>query len=485
MLSHKTFGSTGPMVVSLHWLGGSARTWTGLAETITPRGVRWISLDLPGFGDSAGTAGFTVAEMRDAVVETLRHLNVAAQPWVLAGHSMGGKIAATLARLAADGEPGLENLRGLFLVSPSPPSPEPIDDGTRRQNLDTLGRNTGDAKQDRKHAESFLKANVGKNPLTAPVSDRAVDDLLRMNRTAFRYWLEHGSNEDWSGRVGTLTQPALIVAGTEEPQLGPDAQRRLTLPHFTSATVTALQGSGHLSPLERPGELSELLTDFFATLHLELHATRDLPPRFDALIDSDATSPQTRALLQTRLTDNGWHTQPGHLSPAAFRILRAVAARVVPDAGFDLAARADRRLGTPDGWRFNQLPPDIQAWEQGLHSLDAAAIRSLHVPFVALHPGQQDELLHNAADGSLGKGLLGTLHLGAGSGSFTADQMKLWFEDVRATLAMIYMNDPLHYARIGYTGFADNPPFTHIQIGDPDDRFQLAGIAPVTRQDQP
>ena len=90
--------------------------------------------------------------------------------------------------------------------------------------------------------------------------------------------------------------------------------------------------------------------------------------------------------------------------------------------------------------------------------------------FTGLHPDQQDLLLQQATAGKLGKGVLGglqdALHLREGADAFSADEMKRWFEDVRAACTRRYVADPRTMDRMGYTGFADDLGFTQIRLGE-------------------
>ncbi len=474
MLPVRNKGPRGPLLVMLHWLGGGAQTWTEVSTGLSARGVQCAAIDLPGFGEAAATAGFSVKAMADQVIETIFGLRQAESaeemgPWLLAGHSMGGKISAVIARRALDGEPGLEGLRGVVLVSPSPPSPEPMSDAKRGEMLHSLGETTGDSAKDRRSAEKFVDDNTGKLPLPPAIRERAVAGVLGMNRTAFRHWLEHGSNEDWGTAVGEIALPALVFAGTEDGALGPEAQQKSTLPHFPQGRLVVLEATGHLAPLERPGELVERLTQFLTEIGLSLRAPLPEPgPGFERLLDSDHVSPRTRTVMQDRFSaSQDWSHTPLVFSPAEFRTLRALVSRIVPDAGFDLAAQLDRQLneGIGDGWRFAVLPPDNEAWHKGLHSLDLAAERAFPVCFLALYPDQQDDLLMQAAAGKLGRGVLGALHLGDAADAYPAAEMKQWFSDVRSECTRHYVGNPRTMERIGYTGFADDLGFTQITVG--------------------
>lgn len=466
MLAYEETGS-GTLVVMLHWLGGSGRTWTEVAGQLGEVGFRCVGVDLPGFGRSQAEGGYSVEEMVAAVIETIRAVRAGgeSEPWVLAGHSMGGKLSALIARRAEQGEAGLENLRGMVLVSPSPPSPEPMTESKREKALQSLGPETVDVDERRKNAEAFVDDNTGKLPLLEAVRARSVEDVLRMQPEALAAWMNTGSKVDCAATVGVLAVPALVLAGTEEPALGPKVQTEVTLPHFAKATVVALEGSGHLSPLERPWELSDRMLEFFRALGLGAKSA-ELGAEMRTLISSDKTSPQTRAVLLERLQE------PVELAVTldveGRRMLRALVARVVPRGRFDLAERLEAMLGQGkgDGWRFSVLPEDATAWRTGLMTLDAAARREFKVPFVALHAEQQDALLKRAQAGELGRGLLATLDVFGHEGLFDEEQMRDWFEDVRGEAAKLYVADPRTMERIGFEGFADEAGFTKIRLGE-------------------
>jgi pimeloyl-ACP methyl ester carboxylesterase len=464
MLTVVQHGENGPLIVLLHWLGGSAHTWDRVAAGLAEAGFRAVALDLPGFGGSAEIEGYRVEEMASQVISTVRELR-GDEPWLLAGHSMGGKVAAVVARAALDGAAGLEHLAGLVLVSPSPAGPEPMSEKKRNELLESLGSSTRDADEDRRRAGKFLDENTGKLALAPEVRRAAEADLLRMHRGAFAAWLTGGSKEDWSGRVGALPLPTLVLAGTEDSDLGPDAQRQVTLPHLPSATLVALEGCGHLAPLERPEELADRIAAFARELDLPLASQgSELANDFRDLLESSQTSRQTRAVMEARLRETP--AQPGAFDAEQSLTLRALVRRVVPGAGFDIPARIDRRIasGEQDGWRFDVLPPDATAWQRGLASLDAAARRAHVVTFAALDAERQDGLLAEAREGKLGRGVLGALHIGESSDAYDAAGMQRWFEDARAEIVRTYVADPRTMQRIGFTGFADEAGFTQITL---------------------
>ena len=174
-----------------------------------------MPIDLPGFGEAAAVPGYDVAAMADHVAARIR----AAAParWLIAGHSMGAKVALAVARRAEDGEEGLSGLSGLVLLAGSPPSPEPMDAGRRAAMIDWIG---ADAATRRTEAESFIDANIG-SALPPDLAAAAVADVLRAAPAAWRAWLTAGSREDWCDRVGILRTPALILSARRMAISGP------------------------------------------------------------------------------------------------------------------------------------------------------------------------------------------------------------------------------------------------------------------------
>ena len=240
------------LLVCLHFLGGSTRSWSFVVARLAPD-IRCLELDLPGFGDAADQPPADVAGMAAQVARRI----AAAAParWWIAGHSMGAKVALAVARQAEDGAPGLAGLAGLALLAGSPPSPEPMDEADRAEMIAWIDGAEREAK-----ARDFIDTNCGA-PLPAEVRDLAVADVLRANPEAWKAWLAAGAREYWQERIGVLRTPAIILSGTKDADLGPDAQRRLMAPHLAHHRLIEMAGAAHLLPLERPDEVARCLRE--------------------------------------------------------------------------------------------------------------------------------------------------------------------------------------------------------------------------------
>ncbi|WP_264048155.1 alpha/beta hydrolase [Methylobacterium flocculans] len=426
-----------PVLFALPYLGGSARAFDAVAERLAGA-VTCIALDLPGFGADAAAPGADVAAMADAVVARIRA--AAPRRWLLAGNSMGAKVALAVARRAEDETAGLDGLVGLVLLAGSPPAPEPMSEDRRAAMVAWID---ADVATRTREAQAFIEANVSA-PLEAARKAEAVADVLRANPEAWKAWLTGGAREDWSGRIGILRSPAVILAGAEDADLGAPAQAALTAPHLARHRLVTLEGTGHLIPLERPEAVAEAVLSLLAGPAHEAVSAPVIPEAYAALIRSERVNARLRTALLQRAQPDDSAYQPRALDPVGLAILRAACARVLPQdgAGFiDLAARIDARLasGTGDGWRFAKLPPDPEAYRLALRTLDDAA-RSTHGrPFVVLDADAQDAVL-------------GSLDDGAVAGALDAEQMGLWFEDLRADVARTYLAHPAALARIGFSG---------------------------------
>ena len=427
-----------PVLFLLHGLGGSARAWDGVVAALGT-GFEGAAIDLPGSGDATAAADLSVAGMVDHVVDIVRARG--ASRWLLIGHSMGGKVATIVASRALAGEPGLFGLAGVVLLAASPPSPEPMDEDRRQEMIGWAVNGSLDDVA----ARAFVDGNVGH--ALAPASDRlAIDDLKRASREAWLAWLERGSREDWSDTVGTLDLPALVIVGSADGDLGEAGQRATNAIVYPRAHIHVEAGAGHLLTLERTQEVAGLIARFW---HQAAAVGPAVPEAFCRVIASVRVSRRMRAALAVRALADDPGYRPRVLSTMQLQTLRTVAARVVPQTGcsIDLAARLDAQLaaGKGDGWRFADMPSDREAYAQALDDLAG---------FGALREHEQNALLTRVAAGEFVV-LLDPGDDHRNGPALSAEQMKHWFEDLRADLVRLWLSHPATLARIGFDGFAN------------------------------
>ena len=152
-----------------------------------------------------------------------------------------------------------------------------------------------------------------------------------------------------------------------------------------------------------------------------------VPAEYLEFIASERVSPRTREVLEARMQPLTPAT--GVLDERQIATLRAMLARIIPqeEPRVDLGSCVLDRLahGKGDGWRFEVLPEDCQAYREGL---DRLAKRG----FLAADGAAQDEMLQQLAKGTPAEAR--------------------WFEEVRGDAVVAYMAHPATLARIGYSG---------------------------------
>jgi len=92
-LHARTLGEAGPRVVFVHGLFGQGKNWTTIAKGLSGD-HRVTLLDLPNHGHSPWTDQVDYVDMAEMVAAELGSYG---EPVTLVGHSMGGKVALTLA----------------------------------------------------------------------------------------------------------------------------------------------------------------------------------------------------------------------------------------------------------------------------------------------------------------------------------------------------------------------------------------------------
>jgi pimeloyl-ACP methyl ester carboxylesterase len=436
----------------LHALGASARSFDRLARYLDGR-VRVEGIDLPGFGSLADARDSSLETTVDHVVAHLaRH---ARGRWMIGGHSMGGKIAGLVASRVLRGEAPLVSLAGMVLLAPSPPRPEPMDEDRRERMLSWVA----DGPISDQDAETFLAQNTAE-PLDPAAQDRALTDLGRTSPTAWRAWLETGSRVDAAAAVGTLDLPVLVLAGTDDTDLGAAAQPGLLASVYPRARFLSLDDTGHMIPLERASEAAEAIARFVAD---EVLVGPVVPDDWAALIAGDRVDSRVRGILNLRAIPDDRGYAPAVLDLAQLTLLREIADLVVPQDGpaIDIAARVDAQLarGEGDGWRNAELPGDPEAYHAGLDTLAA---------IWPTDPLAREKVLRAAIEGTTDA-----------EGPLDAARLKLWLEDVRNDLVRQWLAHPASMARVGYDGFATGGTpirgYVELRLGCRED-WEPAGV---------
>jgi pimeloyl-ACP methyl ester carboxylesterase len=234
---------SGPLLVFLHYWGGTARTWQPVIDRLPGRGT--LTIDARGWDRSRWLPGpYTLEQYAIDTRDVLHDAGVTDH--ILVGHSMGGKVAQLVAATRPEG------LAALVLVGPAPAKP--------------AATITAEYQEVLSHAydSDDTTAAARDTILTAtPLSDDLKTQIVADSRTAApearAEWPLRGIAQDITRQARDINVPVLVVAG-EHDQVEPvEVLRDNLLPHLDRAQLRVIPGSGHLIPLEAPDDLAALL----------------------------------------------------------------------------------------------------------------------------------------------------------------------------------------------------------------------------------
>ena len=274
-LASRTVGTAGPRVVFVHGLFGQGRNWTTIAKGIAD-GHRVTLLDLPNHGHSPWTDTVDYVDMAEMVAAELESYG---EPVTLVGHSMGGKVAMTLALRRP------ELLRALVVVDVAPVE------------YPTSGARTQDPEEELTPFAGFIAAMKALD-LTAlerrEDADEALQDAVpsRMVRSFLlqslvREGLGAGGGWRWRLNLDLLERdlerlrgfpepppgarydgPVLWIAGTDSHYVLPEDRAAMDA-LFPTTRLVRIKNAGHWVHSEQPETFLETLRRFLA--HVEDH----------------------------------------------------------------------------------------------------------------------------------------------------------------------------------------------------------------------
>jgi 3-oxoadipate enol-lactonase len=248
----------GPVVVLLHAFPLDSGMWRPQIGPVAQR-YRVIAPDLPGFGQSAVSAGLTMDSVADVVAELLDHLGVNERV-ALGGVSMGGYAALGFARLYP------QRLRTLILAdTKADPDDEPT--RTNRDRMIQLVTDQGPTAV----LDQLLPKLLGPSTLAGrPAVVQAVRELAgRQTADGVVAALKAMRDRpDAAPGLGHISVPTLVVVGEQDAVTPPDKAKVLAAA-IPNARLVTIPDAGHLSNLENPDVFTTAVREFLDTLPID------------------------------------------------------------------------------------------------------------------------------------------------------------------------------------------------------------------------
>jgi pimeloyl-ACP methyl ester carboxylesterase len=228
-------------LVLLHGAGGTRLNWPPELRRLADGTV--YTLDLPGHGRSEGRGRDTIQGYAEVPIAFLDAIDV--ERAIVAGHSMGGAIAQTLALDYPD------RMAGLVLVATGARlrvAPAILDQihTDFEEAIDVITRLAWSQEAD----PAMIK--LGRQALAETCPDVLFGDFAACDHF------------DVMERLHDIDIPTLIISGTAD-LLTPLKYAHFLTEHIADARLEIIEGAGHMVMLERPAEVAKAVGGFLKT----------------------------------------------------------------------------------------------------------------------------------------------------------------------------------------------------------------------------
>jgi len=246
----------GSPVVLLHAFPLSCEAWAPQIEALQEN-FRVIAPSQRGFGGTSPFVGTpSIAQMADDVAALLDALEVS-EPVTLGGLSMGGYVSLNFARKYP------ERLRGLLLCDTKAEGDTPEAKAKRGEMIEFAGTHST-----REVVEKLLPTLTGET--TRAQRPEVVEEVLRIGAANPRDTIIAAlqalrDRPDASGWLGSINVPALVVVGSEDT-ITPPAIAQSLAERIPGATLSVIDGAGHLANMEQPDAFNDAVGAFLELL---------------------------------------------------------------------------------------------------------------------------------------------------------------------------------------------------------------------------
>ena len=250
-------GQGGTALLLLHGIGGGRSIWSdegsGTTAALAQGGYQAVAIDLPGYGQSAGTPDMD--SMVQAVLDVADHIGAqfATSRTVLLGHSMGGLVAQEVAARHP------QRLQGLILTCTSA-SFGKADGAWQAQfiaeRLAPLDAGLGMAAMANKLVPGMVSPQA-----PAAALQIAVDIMSRVPEASYRSALHAIASFDRRAALAQIVVPTLLLAAEHDRTAPPEVMQRMAA-RIPGSSYECLARAGHIANLEAPAPFNKAVLTF-------------------------------------------------------------------------------------------------------------------------------------------------------------------------------------------------------------------------------
>ncbi|MCB9450172.1 MAG: alpha/beta hydrolase [Anaerolineaceae bacterium] len=233
-----------PVTVMIHGAGGTHLDWPAELRRLPEANA--IIPDLPGHGKSPGSGHQSVAAYTASITALLDALHI--QQAVIAGHSMGGAIAQTLALTQPD------RVLGLILVGTGAKlgvHPD-ILNGVLTEMSRTMGL--------------LMRGYWGETPQNEQLFRLSQQRLLEFNPTVLFNDYSACNAFDIRDRIAEIQKPTLIIGGTND-NMTPLKFSQYLHDHIAGSELAVVETGAHMMMLEQPQFVADSVQKWLTNLH--------------------------------------------------------------------------------------------------------------------------------------------------------------------------------------------------------------------------
>lgn len=241
---HAVRRGKGSPVVLVHGWACSHAVWAPVVDELG-EAYETVAFDLPGFGASERMEGaFTLADLATAVDDALESLGVVDA--VVVGHSMGGMVVQHLYAISP------KRVAGLVLCGTTSAAGPPYQQTTKQ--LNELIKAQGSAALAAAMAPGLFGARYRQTHVTQV--EEFVEEVAACDEATLTAALDAITHFDLTDQLGHISVPSAVVVGDADPFL---EDCRLLAASIGGASLSVVEGVGHMEPMESPGELAAII----------------------------------------------------------------------------------------------------------------------------------------------------------------------------------------------------------------------------------